>query len=222
MKEVLNIGIIDDDKTKITSIINKLYFQPEKISPEKKEIYDKYEFKHVVLEIFNDKNKMIEQIHSNNIDCVIVDYKLSSYSSVSYDGTELSKYIEEKIIDFPVFLLTSFEDDLYANSTFNSFQVFDFNRYYNEPSETIEFNYKMIQQIKNYHKQLEECKEELLNLIPEAGINAEVDDRIFELNKKIKSSISHTNILSKRTEKIISSTKMDEFLEKVDQLLEEL
>lgn len=222
MKEILNIGIIDDDKTKITSIINKLYFQPEKLSPEKKDVYDKYEFKHVILEIFNDKNKMIEQIHSNNIDCVIVDYKLSSYSNVSYDGTELSKYIEEKIIDFPVFLLTSFEDDLYANSTFNSFQVFDFNRYYNEPSETIEFNYKMIQQIKNYHKQLEECKEELLNLIPEAGMNAEIDDRIFELNKKIKSSISHTNILSKRTEKIISSTKMDEFLEKVDQLLEEL
>jgi len=54
------------------------------------------------------------------LDCVLVDYKLSSYEIVDFTGIEIAKYLEDTIYDFTIFILTSYEDDLFTNEIYNA------------------------------------------------------------------------------------------------------
>lgn len=220
MKHKFKVGILDDDSSKVTQIITRLMYGVTEASPGKKDKYENYEFEPYEIKVKNSIQDMINDVFEQKLDCVLVDYKLSSYEIVDFTGVEFAKHLEDALYDFPIFILTSYEDDLFANEVYNAYQVFDFDRYLSEDSERIELNFKIIEQILKDIKQKEQWHNELRRILPLAGTSEEIDSRIIELDTKLEKSINGIYSIPEKIKKDLEASKINELLAKIDELLD--
>jgi len=219
-KEKLKIGILDDDESKVTQIMCKLDEGFINAEPGKVNKYSKFELMPFELTVEENIEDVTKKIIELNLDCVLVDYKLSSYETVDYTGVEVVKHLLEVLFDFPVFILTSHEDDLFNKEIFNAYQVFDFARYIGEKNERIELNSKIIEQILKYRNQQDAWKKEIKKLIPVAGRSSEIDERIFELDPYLERSIDGHSRIPDKIKRELSNDKMSQLLFKLDELID--
>lgn len=219
MKQKFKIGIVDDDPGKITQIITRMMMGISEITPEKQDKYSQYELEPYEIKIKKDLKDMVDEVITLELDCVLVDYKLASYEVVSYTGIEFAKLLEDTIYDFPIFVLTSYEDDLFKNEIFNAYQVFDFARYLGDKSERVELHFKIIEQILKTTKQREQWEREIKRLLPLAGTSEEIDSRLLELDTKIEKSINGTHALPEKIKRDLNENKLNELLSKMEQIL---
>lgn len=221
MKELYRIGIIDDDPSKITQMITmiRLCCNDEEGQP-LKEKYAGYELEPVELALEESDDDMVERIVESSVDAVIIDYKLSSQQSVSYSGVSLAKTLNMRLWNFPIFVLTTYQDDLFDHELFDSYLVFDFDRYIGDDRERIELNSKLIEQIKKYRIDMENCKSELESLLPKAGESASIDTRILELDSQLERSIYGNAAISLPIKKDFTAQKINELISKIDLLIE--
>lgn len=114
MQEQYKIGIIDDDQSKVTQMITmiRLCCNDEEGHPIK-EKYANYELIPIELSLLDNTDDMVEQIVEKRLDAVIIDYKLSSQKAVSYSGVSLAKELCLRLYGFPIFVLTTYKDDLF-------------------------------------------------------------------------------------------------------------
>lgn len=115
------IGIIDDDQSKVTQMITmiRLCCNDEEGHPIK-EKYANYELIPIELSLLDNTDDMVEQIVEKRLDAVIIDYKLSSQKAVSYSGVSLAKELCLRLYGFPIFVLTTYKDDLFDHELFDS------------------------------------------------------------------------------------------------------
>lgn len=221
MKEQYRIGIIDDDPSKITQMITmiRLCCDDEDGQP-LKEKYASYELSPVELALAETTDDMVECVIEAGVDAVIIDYKLSSQQSISYSGVSLAKALNLRLWGFPIFVLTTYQDDLFDHELFDSYLVFDFDRYIGDDQERIEFNSKLIEQIKKYRIEMASCKSELEDLLPRAGESASVDARILELDSQLERSIYGNAAISLPIKKDFTAEKINELISKIDSLIE--
>lgn len=219
--KVIKVGIIDDDKSKVTQIMTYLLYGMRDAPKQKADKYADVKFQVVEIELSSDMNDITEYIIDEKIDALLIDYNLASYAILSYTGVQLAKYIQEKFMDFPLFILTSYEDELYEQEIFDAYQIFDFERYLSEPKERVELHYKLIEQVTKYRKQMELWKEEIKKLLPEKGKSAEIDSRILELDTKLEKSIDGHSAIPEAVKNSLQSNKLDELIGKIDLLLKE-
>ena len=163
---------------------------------------------------------MVERIVEADIDAVIIDYKLSSQQSVSYSGVSLAKELNQRLWGFPIFVLTTYQDDLFDHELFDSYLVFDFDRYIGDDKERIEFNSKLIEQIKKYRIEMATCKSELESLLPRAGESASIDARILELDSQLERSVYGNAAIALPIKKDFTAEKINELISKIDSLIE--
>lgn len=215
-----NIGIVDDDSSKITQIMTRLQFGCENASQEKKDKYAQYTLNPIEINLVNSIPNMINDIIDKHIDCLLIDYKFSSYAIINFSGIDLAKAIYENLYEFPIFILTSYEDDLFIKELFNAYQVFDFDRYINESSERVELNFKIIEQINKYKKECEEWERELLSLLPKSGESPDIDERILDLDSKLEKRINGKSSLPASTKKDLSTGRVDSLITKLNEILE--
>ena len=205
--KTIRVGIIDDDNSKVTQIMTYLLYGMKDAVKTKADRYANIKFDVVEIELTSN----MEEIAS----------VLSSYATIPYTGVQLAKYIQEKFLDFPLFILTSYEDELYEQEIFDAYQIFDFERYLSEPLERVELHYKLIEQVAKYHKQIELWKDEIKELLPQKGKSVEVDTRILELDDKLERSIDGHSAIPSTVKHALQSNKLDELIEKIDLLLKE-
>lgn len=217
----LRIGIVDDDKSKVTQIMTYLLYGMKDASKEKVDKYADVKFDAIEIEPTSCMDDITSVITEQKIDAVLIDYNLSSYASISYTGVQLAKHIQEKFLEFPLFILTSYEDELYEQEIFDSYQIFDFARYLSEPLERVELHYKLIEQVTKYRKQIDMWEKEIKRLLPEKGKSAEVDTRILELDSKLEKSIDGHSALPDAVKCSIQSNKLEELINKIDMMLKE-
>lgn len=215
------IGIIDDDDSKITQLLTYIDLgwndEDGKLIKEK---YKDYKLKPFEIQLEQDIDTMVEKIYDLKPDALIIDFKLASLKSISYSGVQLATAIDERLRDFPVFILTSYEDDLYEKASFDAYQVFNFSRYLNEVDERLEVNSKIVQQIKKYNATVESWKKELIELIKSSGRSATIDDRIIELDSLIENSIDGKSSLPKKTKhELMNTEKLQTLIDKIDILI---
>ena len=119
MKVQYRIGIIDDDPSKITQMITmiRLCCNDEDGQP-LKEKYVSYELNPVELTLAETVDDMIECIIEARVDAVIIDYKLSSQQPISYSGVFLAKELSLQLWGFPIFVLTTYQVDLFEHDLF--------------------------------------------------------------------------------------------------------
>ncbi|MEC1177316.1 hypothetical protein P9B03_02370 [Metasolibacillus meyeri] len=221
MKQKFKVGILDDDSSKITQIITMLLYGMLGASPEKKARYKDYELIPYEIKLQEDIQDIISEVFEQKLDCILIDYKLSSYAITDFTGVEIAKILGEEIYDFPIFILTSYEDDLFTKEIYNAYQVFDFDRYLTEPAERIELNCKIIEQILKSTKQREQWEKEIVKLLPLSGKSEEIDSRILELDNKLERSISGKYSISKKIKKDLNTNKLNELIDRIDDILGE-
>lgn len=219
--DVIKVGIIDDDGSKVTQIMTYLLYGMKDAPKQKADKYSNMKFEVFEIPLSVDMNDITEYITNEKIDALLIDYNLTSYETVPYTGVQLARYIQEKFMEFPLFILTSYEDELYEQEVFDVYQIFDFERYLSEPQERIELHYKLIQQVAKYRKQLELWKKEIESLMPKKGQSAAIDNRILELDTMLEKSIDGHAAIPDEIKKNLCSNKLDELIGKIDLLLKE-
>ncbi len=218
---VYNIGIIDDDASKITQLITYLRLGWNDLDGNLvKEKYKDVILNPVELTLNDSLNDMVEIIYTSKLDALIVDYNLSSQLNISYTGIELVTAIQEKLFEFPIFVLTSYQDDLFLKECFDVYQVFDFERYIEDQDERIELNSKIIEQIKKYRSSIVRWKDELSTLLSQIGTNHKIDERIIELDTKIEKSIDGVSALSEKMKADLDVNRIQNLINKIDQLID--
>lgn len=219
--DVIKVGIIDDNGSKVTQIMTYLLYSMKDAPKQKADKYSNMKFEVYEIPLSVDMNDITEYITDEKIDALLIDYNLTSYETVPYTGVQLARYIQEKFMGFPWFILTSYEDELYEKEVFDVYQIFNFERYLSETQERIELHYKLIQQVVKYRKQLELWKKEIENLMPKKGQSAAIDNRILELDTKLEKSIDGHAAIPDEIKKNLRANKLDELIGKIDLLLKE-
>ncbi len=217
--KVLKIGILDDDRSKVTQIMNCLIKGVEGANKEKIEKYQEFKLEPIEIEIKDNISDLIDSVIENKVDCMIVDYKLSSFGVINFNGIQFAEELFDTLYDFPIFILTSYEDDLFFNEVYDAYKIFDFGRYLLEDSERIEFNFKIIEQVCKARKQISLWEDELLALISKKGESEEIDSRIIELDTKIEKSLNGKLCFSKK-KKLDWNNKLEELITKLDKIIE--
>lgn len=218
--ERLKIGILDDDSSKVTQIMNCLIKGVDGANKEKIIKYQEFKLDPIEIKIKNDTDKLIKEVIDKKIDCMIIDYKLSSFGIINFNGIDFAKELFNTLYDFPIFILTSYEDDLFCNEVYDAYKIFDFGRYLREDSERIEFNFKIIEQVCKTRKQFLLWENELLDIISRKGESEEIDSRIIDLDTKIERSLNGRFSFSKK-KKIDWDNKLDELITKLDEIIKE-
>ena len=217
----MRIGIIDDNSSKVTQIMTKLELVVKSASKTKADKYSeiRLEAKEIPLDL--EQYEIIKFIREEKIDCILVDYNLSSYENVNFTGVELANTVEEAYLGFPIFILTSYEDELFDHEVYNAYQVFSFSRYISEDAERIELNYKLIEQVLKHEKQIELWKNEMERLLRAPKKTSDYDQRIMELDNLLERSIDGRNAISLYVKEQIGCNKIDKLISKIDELLGE-
>ena len=222
---VYNIGIVDDDATKITQLITylRLGWNDEEgiqMAEQAKEKYKDVKLNPMELELKDNLTEMVKKVYESKLDALIIDYKLSSQQNISYTGIELVEAIQEKLFQFPIFVLTSYQDDLFLKECFDVYQVFEFDRYINDKDERIELNSKIVEQIKKYRNSILSWKKELFELLPNGGKNCKIDERIIELDTRIEKSIDGVSSLSEKMKADLGQNRIQTLIDKIDKLID--
>lgn len=218
---VYNIGIVDDDATKITQLITYLRLGWNDIEGNLiKEKYKDVKLNPMELELKDNLTEMVKKVYESKLDALIIDYKLSSQQNISYTGIELVEAIQEKLFQFPIFVLTSYQDDLFLKECFDVYQVFEFDRYINDKDERIELNSKIVEQIKKYRNSILSWKKELFELLPNSGKNCKIDERIIELDTRIEKSIDGVSSLSEKMKADLGQNRIQTLIDKIDKLID--
>lgn len=216
----IRVGIIDDDETKVTQIFTLLLEGWDKAAPQKKAKYSQYELIPVEIPLKQSIDDVVVVIQNTHVECVLIDYRLTSYGKNNYTGVELSQEILRRRHGFPIFILTSYEDEIYTKELFDVYQIFDFDRYMNDTAERVELNTKIVEQVQKYRKELTSWEKELLDLLPHAGDSAVTDARILLLDSYIENAIDGKHLIPAQVKNQLTKGKIDALLEKLDRLLE--
>lgn len=156
-------------------------------------------------------------ILEGNVDAVIADFDLSEQDeTIHYTGADLVSSILDHREAFPVFILTSYEDDAVSQGD-------DVNIVYekNEMTNGEKFLERVKTQIEKYYHKLESAENRLLELINEAKtrqLNAFEEEEVIRLDSFIEKALDKKTTIPDKIRKPDESDELTELLKKVDEL----
>jgi HPt (histidine-containing phosphotransfer) domain-containing protein len=161
------------------------------------------------------------EILENHVDAIVSDFDFAEQlSTVHYDGTDLVSFFLKKREGFPVFILTSYEDDAISKGE-------DVNIIYEkkEMDEGEQFLERVKAQIEKYKHKLEADEKRLLELIAESKkrkLDALEREELAELDSKIEKALDKESRISNILREDKEATELSELLKKVDELAKSL
>ena len=161
------------------------------------------------------------EILENHVDAIVSDFEFAEQlSTVHYDGTDLVSLFLKKREGFPVFILTSYEDDAISKGE-------DVNIIYEkkEMDEGEQFLERVKAQIEKYKHKLETDEKRLLELIAESKkrkLDALEKEELTELDSKIEKALDKESRISNILRDDKEASELSELLKKVDELAKSL
>jgi len=162
-----------------------------------------------------------KEILENHVDAIVSDFDFAEQlSTVHYDGTDLVSLFLKKREGFPVFILTSYEDDAISKGE-------DVNIIYEkkEMDEGEQFLERVKAQIEKYKHKLETDEKRLLELIAESKkrkLDALEKEELAELDSKIEKALDKESRISNILREDREASELSELLKKVDELAKSL
>jgi HPt (histidine-containing phosphotransfer) domain-containing protein len=161
------------------------------------------------------------EILENHVDAIVSDFDFAEQlSTVHYDGTDLVSLFLKKREGFPVFILTSYEDDAISKGE-------DVNIIYEkkEMDEGEQFLERVKAQIEKYKHKLESDEKRLLELIAESKkrkLDVLEKEELAELDSKIEKALDKESRISNILRDDKEASELSELLKKVDELAKSL
>ena len=174
----------------------------------------------IPIDVEQDCEQIIEEIITSHFDGIIIDYDFTSFAKTPNNGVKIAHQINKKISEYPLFILTAYEKQLFDNEMFDAYQIYNYDNYLNNVNATKEFHSRLIEQILKSRKQKHLWEVELKTLLKSAGTSLEVDSRILELDNKLEKSLDKECALDPKLKEDLSSSKLVELIEKIDKVLE--
>lgn len=179
-----------------------------------------------------DKDEMLHEIFKINPDVIVSDFLLNENIgglgyNVPYNGVELMEDFLSIRNKFPCFVLTAKDKDAISGSE-------DVNLVYTKSLITseiedtkakVKFTDRLIKQIEHYKNRIESYKNELADLVEKrkkGGADFVLESRIIELDGLLEKSINGKSVIPEEFKTLTNSNKLDNILNKVDQLLKKL
>ncbi len=161
------------------------------------------------------------EILESHVDAIISDFDFSEQlSTVHYDGTDLVSLFLKKREGFPVFILTSYEDDAISKGE-------DVNIIYEkkEMDEGEMFLQRVKAQIEKYKHKAEIEETRLLELISESKkrkLDAFEMQELAELDSKIERALDKESQIPNILRDDKEASELSELLKKVDELAKKI
>lgn len=161
------------------------------------------------------------EIIESHVDAIVSDFEFAEQiSTIHYDGTDLVSLFLKKREGFPVFILTSYEDDAISKGE-------DVNIIYEkkEMDEGEQFLERVKAQIEKYKHKLETDEKRLLELIAESKkrkLDALERDELAELDSKIEKALDKESRISNILREDKEASELSELLNKIDELAKSL
>jgi hypothetical protein len=179
-----------------------------------------------------DKDEMIDEIFKINPDVIVSDFLLNENIgalgyNVPYNGVELMEDFLSIRHRFPCFVLTAKDKDAISDSE-------DVNLIYTKSLITseiedtkakVKFTDRLVKQIEHYKSRIENSQSELADLVEKRkseNVDFETEKRIIELDDFLEKSIDGKSVIPPEFKTLSNTTKLDNILSKVDQLLKKL
>ncbi len=214
-KERFKLGIIDEDESEVEEFFR---FFGEVFEP-------------IKIELVNDKQEIIQTIIDEQVDAVVIDYKLMEHgASLTFNGNELLQELKSRLYNFPAFIMTNYPPDA-RNHRIDPFRIVS--KEFMEPDES-KPKYKEGQDliktikalIKNYKDDLADKEKRLLELINkrkrEGNLSDFEEEEMVELDTFLEKSIDMRSRLPKKWKRPEEVSKLDELIRDTHELVVEL
>jgi hypothetical protein len=142
----------------------------------------------------------VAEVLESKVDAIIADFDLSEQDeTIHYNGDELMNSILDERELFPVFILTSYEDDAVSQGE-------DVNIVYekSEMANGEKFLKRVITQIEKYYKRLDEAEKRLLELIDkgqQTQLDAKEEKELSDLDSFIEKSLNKKIVVPDKIKK---------------------
>jgi hypothetical protein len=168
-----------------------------------------------------DINETCNDILTANIEAIVSDFEFAEQlSTIHYDGTDLVSLFLKKREGFPVFILTSFEDDAISKGE-------DVNIIYEK--KEMETGQKFLEKIKNqiekYKAKLKKNEDRLLWLIQQSKsrkLDSFEIEELIKLDSLIEKSLDNESQIPNILRDDKEAKDLTELLKKVDDLTKKL
>lgn len=163
----------------------------------------------------------VAAIIESHVDAIIADFDFGEQlSDVHYDGTDLVSLYLKKRENFPVFILTSFEDDAISKGE-------DVNIIYEkkEMDEGEMFLERVRAQIEKYKHKLEEDEKRIIELIGESKkrkLDAFEIQELKQLDSKIERALDKESQIPDLLRDDKEASELSDLLKKIDELTQKL
>jgi vacuolar-type H+-ATPase subunit I/STV1 len=167
-------------------------------------------------------DEMLTTVFENGAAALVVDYDLSEEApTIHYSGTDIVEGILAQRPDFPVFILTSYDEQALENGD-------DVNIVY-EKKEMYDKNVKFLQkintQIVNYNRRLDQKEDRILELNKlreQRDLTLDEENELIELDSYIEEALNKKDALPNALKTISNEMKLVSLLSKVDILLKKV
>ncbi len=178
--------MIEDDLAEASSIMLSLDVNSNQLTEESFKLYDLQEEPEFREKLFAE---IESDIINNQIQCLIVDYKLDTLREV-LEGIEIVKYLHDKIPEFPVVILTNVPDKSKSNDMADPDKVYAKEIFMNpDAPETKEMVYHIERNLERYTKRradLELQQEQALNLvIGESKYDEQTYGKLLDIEREL-------------------------------------
>jgi hypothetical protein len=207
-KELFRIGYVDDDIDDIDVFCRfaKNCFEVETLQPTRKSKID----------------DIVEWVKDSKISAIIVDYDLKEKDSVGFFGNQVVEKVQEEFLNFPSFILTSYEDKA-VNGTKDSDLIFD--KYFatKKDDDKAEILKKRIRnKITSYKDTLKSAEKEYSDLVKKKNMTLRQEDRLLELDSFIEKSKGTKGHISEILKTNNNCKKLGALIKKADMIIAEI
>lgn len=215
-----HIGILDDNKAiqiKLTLIAHSLSINSIK-----------YNFTAVEIPLDENIEKIIDNIEEAKVDYVWIDFDYSSIQEIAFNGIDIANALLARHEDFPLSIITSYEDKLYENDLpFKPENVISYEDFMNsnaiidESTSDNIYLKRIIRQILNYEKEEIYYKKKLNKLLNDKNLNnnVEIDSAILKLDNKLENRLNAKLALPEKLKQDFANNKLDTLIEQLDKIL---
>lgn len=179
-------------------------------------------FEVVALEPTENLEDFVEEIMNGNFDAIITDHKLGdAMPEILYDGIDLVKMISYRRLDFPCFILTSWDDEAVKNGE-------DVNIVYikglmnGEEGHKATFLDKIENQIKHHRNKINEYESEYQELLNKDTLNSFEDEKLTELDTIIEKMTNKQSSIPKNLKTRKNLDELHKMINNTDDLINKL
>lgn len=172
-------------------------------------------------------------ILENHVDAVVVDHNLIEYDTthkINYEGNDVVNKIVETQNDFPVFVLTSYDEEAIDKNE-DAKIVFEKKIMFASPEQPeafeagIKFKKLINIQIEKYRQRIADWESKLLSLIEKSKkekLDADEEAEVIRLDSLIEKALDKRMTVPDTIKKGIEEDKLGNLLKKVDELTKKL